>query len=157
MTKVEQEIEESLVRKLRDLKYEYRPDIRDREALEKNFREKFQALNRVTLTDAEFARLLEEIVTSDVYEAAQSLRNWEAFTRDDGTPLNYTLVNIKDWCKNAFEVVNQLRINTDNSYHRYGRHTLDQRHPRRSDRAEGAWDQPAAGDAANRRLQERSR
>jgi len=34
-----------------------------------------------------------------------------SFTRDDGTPLNYTLVNIKDWCKNTFEVVNQLRIN----------------------------------------------
>src|SRR6202035_5183824 len=43
----------------------------------------------------------------------------EAFVRDDGTPLNYTLVNIKDWCKNHFEVVNQLRINTDNSHHRY--------------------------------------
>ena len=42
-----------------------------------------------------------------------------AFTRDDGTPLNYTLVNIKDWCKNTFEVVSQLRINTDYSHHRY--------------------------------------
>jgi type I restriction enzyme R subunit len=29
------------------------------------------------------------------------------------------LVNLKDWCKNDFEVVNQLRINTDNSHHRY--------------------------------------
>ena len=54
-----------------------------------------------------------------MHEAALSLRNREAFTRDDGTPLNYTLVNIKDWCKNDFEVVNQLRINTDNSHHRY--------------------------------------
>ena len=54
-----------------------------------------------------------------MYEAARSLRNREAFIRDDGTPLNYTLVNIKDWCKNHFEVVNQLRINTDNSHHRY--------------------------------------
>ena len=115
----ERELEDELVSKLRNLKYEYRPDIRDREALEKNFREKFEALNRVRLTDAEFQRLLDEIVTPDVYKAAQSLRDWEAFTRDDGTPLNYTLVNIRDWCKNAFEVVNQLRINTDNSYHRY--------------------------------------
>ena len=54
-----------------------------------------------------------------MYEAARFLRNREAFVRDDGTPLNYTLVNIKDWCKNTFEVVNQLRINTDNSHHRY--------------------------------------
>lgn len=34
-------------------------------------------------------------------------------------PLHYTLVNIKDWCKNEFEVINQLRINTSNSHHRY--------------------------------------
>jgi type I restriction enzyme R subunit len=39
--------------------------------------------------------------------------------REDGTPLHYTLVNIKDWCKNDYEVINQLRINTENSYHRY--------------------------------------
>ena len=97
----------------------YRPDIGDRAALEANFRTKFDALNRVTLTDGEFQRLLDEIVKPDVYEAARSLRNREAFTRDDGTPLNYTLVNIKDWCKNDFEVVNQLRINTENSHHRY--------------------------------------
>ncbi len=29
------------------------------------------------------------------------------------------MVNIKDWCKNTFEVINQLRINTDYSHHRY--------------------------------------
>ncbi len=29
------------------------------------------------------------------------------------------LVNLKDWCKNHFEVVHQLRINTDSSHHRY--------------------------------------
>lgn len=119
MNRPERDLEEAFVTKLRDLKYEYRPDIRDRATLEANFREKFEALNRVTLTDGEFQRLLDEIVTPDVFEAARSLRNREAFIRDDGTPLNYTLVNIRDWCKNAFEVVNQLRINTDNSHHRY--------------------------------------
>jgi len=116
----ERELEDSLVTKLeRDLKYKYRRDIRDRASLEKNFREKFETLNRVKLTDGEFQRLLDEIITPDVYEAARYLRNRETFTRDDGTPLNYTLVNIKDWCKNHFEVVNQLRINTDYSHHRY--------------------------------------
>jgi len=115
----EDDIEQAFIGKLQSLKYECRDDIRDRAALEKNFREKFNALNRVTLTDGEFSRLLEEIVTPDVFTAARTLRERNSFTRDDGTPLNYTLVNIKDWCKNTFEVVNQLRINTDYSHHRY--------------------------------------
>lgn len=115
----EQQIELDLIKKLVDLKYTYRPDIRDRAALEKNFREKFEALNRVTLTDGEFTRLLDQMVTRDVFEASSNLREKHNFTRDDSTPLTYTLVNIKDWCKNTFEVVNQLRINTANSHHRY--------------------------------------
>lgn len=115
----ERALEQSLVAKLQDLKYEYRPDIRDRIALEQNFRQRFETLNRVRLTDSEFIRLLDESVTPDVFAASRTLRERNSFTRDDGTPLNYTLVNIKDWCKNTFEVVNQLRINTDNSHHRY--------------------------------------
>ena len=119
MTTPESKLEEHLIEKLLGLKYEYRPDIRDRDTLERNFREKFNTLNHVRLTDSEFRRLLDEIITADVFTAARTLRERNAFTRDDGTPLNYTLVNIKDWCKNTFEVINQLRINTNNSHHRY--------------------------------------
>lgn len=119
MTGAEAQIERDLISKLQDLKYEYRPDIQDRFGLERNFRKKFEELNRVTLSDSEFARLLEKIVTADVFAAAKSLRERDTIERDDGTPLNYTLVNIRDWCKNSFEIVNQLRINTDNSHHRY--------------------------------------
>ena len=115
----EDTIEYGFIGTLQGLKYEYRDDIRDRAALEKNFREKFESLNRVRLTDTEFARLLDEIVTPDVFTAAKTLRSINALTRDDGTPLNYTLVNLKDWCKNHFEVIHQLRINTDYSHHRY--------------------------------------
>jgi type I restriction enzyme R subunit len=115
----EGDIEDAFIEKFRSLKYQYRPDITDRASLERNFREKFEALNRVTLTDAEFARLLDEIVTSDVFTASKTLRSINSFTRDDGTPLNYSLVNLKDWCKNHFEVIHQLRINTDYSHHRY--------------------------------------
>jgi len=47
MTPLERQLEEQLIEKLVSLKYEYRTDIRDRAALEKNFREKFEALIRV--------------------------------------------------------------------------------------------------------------
>lgn len=115
----ESTIEQELIAKLGELKYTLRPDIRDRAALEANFRKHFEALNRVNLTDTEFQRLLEEIVTPDVFTAAHTLRHRNAFTRDDGTPLNYTLVNIGDWCKNTFEVASQFRINNEYSYRQY--------------------------------------
>lgn len=115
----ENTIEQRLIDKLRDLKYTYRPDIRDKITLGHNFRQKFEALNRVSLTDAEFARLSDELITTDVFTAAQALREKGKFNREDGTPLEYMLVNLRDWCKNDFEVINQLRINTDSSYHRY--------------------------------------
>lgn len=119
MTTKEKQIEQRLIEKLTDLKYIYRKDIQDRAALEKNFREKFEALNHVHLTDSEFARLRDEIVTADVFTAAKTLREQNHFEREDGTPLYYTLVNIVDWCKNEFEVINQLCINTENRHHRY--------------------------------------
>ena len=118
MTK-ESQIEENLIKQLTELKYNYRPDITDRKTLEQNFKTKFEALNRVQLTESEFLRLREEIINPDVYAASKLLRERNYFQREDGTPLHYTLVNIKDWCKNDYEVINQLRINTENSNHRY--------------------------------------
>jgi len=118
MTK-EHQIEESLIKQLTELKYIYRPDIVDRKTLEQNFRTKFEALNRVRLSDNEFLRLREDIINPDVFMASKLLRERQYFQREDGTPLHYTLVNNKDWCKNDFEVINQLRINTENSHQRY--------------------------------------
>lgn len=118
MTK-EAQIEDLFIKKLIELKYTYREDIRDKNSLERNFREKFETLNRVKLTENEFERLKVEIITPDVFTASKLLRDRNYFQREDGTPLHYTLVNIKDWCKNDYEVINQLRINTGNSNHRY--------------------------------------
>ncbi len=117
--KNEKQIELSFIEKLKELKYIYREDIKDKASLEGNFRKHFQELNRVRLSDSEFARLKESIITTDVFLAAKILRETNTFKRDDDTPLQYTLVNTNDWCKNEYEVINQLRINTDNSHHRY--------------------------------------
>lgn len=115
----EKQIEDNFINKLVGLKYVYRSDICDRYTLEQNFRGKFERLNRVNLSDSEFNRLLEEITDSDVFASSKRLREINTFIREDGTPLQYTLVNIRDWCKNEYEVINQLRINTKNSFQRY--------------------------------------
>lgn len=118
MTK-EHNIEQNLIEQLKGLKYTHRPDIVDRKTLEQNFKTKFEALNRVRLSDSEFLRLREEIIEPDVFKASKKLREQQFFQREDGTPLHYTLVNNKDWCKNDFEVISQLRMNTENSNQRY--------------------------------------
>lgn len=115
----EKQLEQSLIDQLTGLKYIHRKDIVDRKTLEQNFKAKFEELNRVHLTDSEFLRLREEILNPDVFEASKLLRERQYFQREDGTPLHYTLVNNKDWCKNDFEVINQLRINTENSHQRF--------------------------------------
>lgn len=67
-------IEEELVQKLVELKYTRRIDIKDRASLEQNFRAKFEALNKVNLSNAEFARLRDEIIKPDVFPASKILR-----------------------------------------------------------------------------------
>jgi len=117
--KSERQIESTFIEKLQRMNYTYRNDIRDKASLEANFKEHFEKLNHVKLSDSEFERLKKSIISPDIFSAAKMLREVNEFRRDDKTPLYYTLVNIKDWCKNEFEVINQLRMNTDNSSHRY--------------------------------------
>lgn len=71
----ENKIEQDFIEKLQDLKYIYRQDIRDKESLG----QKFQELNHVNLSDAEFARLQDSIITSDVYGSAKILREKNSF------------------------------------------------------------------------------
>jgi len=119
MIQSEAQLEQQFLEKLQELKYTYRSDIRDLDSLEKNFRQKFERLNFVTLSDDEFRKLLQENITSDVFTASKRLREKQTFTRNDGTTFDYSLVNLRDWCKNDYEVVNQLTINTANSHQRY--------------------------------------
>ena len=115
----ESQIEQHFIRHLEGLGYKYCKDIKNRASLEANFRNKFEALNNVRLTDGEFERLMGNIVSPDVYEASKTLRDKVEVVHDDGTTRFYPLVNLQNWCKNDYEVINQLRINTHSSYHRY--------------------------------------
>ena len=119
MIQSEAQLEQQFIEKLQELKYIYRSDIRDLDALERNFREKFERLNFVSLSDDEFRKLLQENITADVFTASKHLREKQTFVRNDGTTFDYSLVNLRDWCKNEYEVVNQLSINTANSRQRY--------------------------------------
>ena len=80
MTTLEHQLEDRLIEKLRELKYEHRPDIRDQASLEKNFHERFEAPNHVRQTDGEFQRLPDEQITPDVLTASRVDRTINVFT-----------------------------------------------------------------------------
>lgn len=63
MIQSEAQLEQQFLEKLQEMKYTYRSDIRDLDALESNFRQKFERLNFVNLSDDEFRKLLQENVT----------------------------------------------------------------------------------------------
>ena len=59
MIQSEAQLEQQFLDKLKEMGYTYRSDIRDLDSLEKNFREKFERLNFVFLSDDEFRKLLQ--------------------------------------------------------------------------------------------------
>ena len=89
MPTAENQFEEPLIEKRQGLEYKHRPEIRDRDAMEQNFRDKFEAQNRVKLTDAEVQWLLEEIITPVVFKAARILQQ-----RNDKFVAKCTLVRM---------------------------------------------------------------
>ncbi|TPW36859.1 type I restriction endonuclease subunit R [Oecophyllibacter saccharovorans] len=116
---LEAETERALVAQLQENGYIIRRDIHSLEGLEKNFRHHFEKLNlksgEAPLSDGEFKRLLKEIITPDVFSAAEELRERRSFIRDDETTLYYNLANTEKWCANSFEVITQLGLPNSNA------------------------------------------
>ncbi len=78
-----------------------------------------RCFNHVQLTDADAQRVSSTRSFRPMCSPVRSGCAHAIPSAEDGTPLHYQLVNLKDWCKNSFEVVSQLRINTRSSFHRY--------------------------------------
>lgn len=115
----EERIEDALTKKLIELGYTYNEAIKDKNSLNQNFRKHFEQINNVKLTNQEFEKLHNLIVKPDVFEASQILRTRQELERDEGEPIRFNLINTENWCSNIFEVARQVRMNTDNSNHRY--------------------------------------
>jgi len=78
MTTKENQIKQSLITKLKDLKHTYREDICDKATLKQNFRKKFEALNRVHFTDSDTSPNvgLRDKATNPTYENGVTKTRW---------------------------------------------------------------------------------
>ncbi|WP_210145542.1 type I restriction endonuclease subunit R [Staphylococcus sp. GDK8D75P] len=108
-------LEENVVKQLQDLEYE-RVSLRNEAQLKENFRRILNERNAdklegTPISDSEFKRIMIDISDKSVFESAQILRDKYVLERDDETKVYLSLMNIKKWCQNTFQVTNQVSVN----------------------------------------------
>jgi len=107
MTQSEAQLEESLVRRLTGLGYE-QVVIRDGDEMLANLKLQLEKHNKVALSDAEFEKVLNHLDKGNVFERAKTLRDRLQLTRDDGSSLYLEFLNMEEWCRNEYQVTNQI-------------------------------------------------
>lgn len=108
-------LEENVVKQLEDLGHE-RVSLRNEAQLKENFRNILNERNAdklegTPISDSEFKRIMIDISDKSVFESAQILRDKYVLERDDETKVYLSLMNIKKWCQNTFQVTNQVSVN----------------------------------------------
>ena len=110
----ELQLENRMIDQLRKQGYNY-VEINDVKELENNFRTQINLHNKVVLegkdlSDKEFEKLMIKISGKGIFQSAKELRQKQDIIRDDGTVVYLELFNIKDWCKNTFQVTHQTTV-----------------------------------------------
>jgi type I restriction enzyme R subunit len=103
----EAQLEKSLVERLVRLGFES-VVIEDAQSLENNLRSQLELFNNITLTDQEFERILNHLKKGDRFYKAKTLRDYFNLTRDDGTSKHIRFFNMDQWCKNQYQVTQQV-------------------------------------------------
>ena len=113
-TQTEAALEEQLIQALVKIGYQS-VKLPTYESLVDNFRLQVfnhnkERLNHKPLSDAEFKQLRNLIEGKSVFQSAKELRQLQSITRDDGKQAYVQLLNTRDWCKNQFQVANQITV-----------------------------------------------
>ncbi|MCR9234346.1 MAG: HsdR family type I site-specific deoxyribonuclease [bacterium] len=109
LTQSEAQLEENLIQRLAGLGYE-RVMIPDELALIVNLKKQIEKHNQVVLSDDEFAKVLNYLDKGNVFERARTLRDRFHLTRDDGSSLYIRFLNTDHWCRNEYQVANQITM-----------------------------------------------
>lgn len=108
-TQSEQQLEDNLIAQLETLGFEP-VRIDDEAALLVNLRAQLEKHNGVTLSEAEFKQVLNQLAKGNIFEKAKILRDKVDYIRDDGTTGYIELINQIQWCKNEYQVTHQVTM-----------------------------------------------
>lgn len=107
-------LEDKFIKQLQGMGYEF-IKIKNEEELNANFKIQLEKLNKKELngkplTDDEFERILIYLDSGSVFDKADKLRDEYTIKRDNKMSVSIKFLNQKDWCKNIFQVSNQITM-----------------------------------------------
>ena len=105
----EQLLENNLVSQLVKLGYE-KVVIKDEVDLLINLKSQLEKHNKITLSDNDFKQVLNYINKGSIFQRAKKLRDRVPFTNDKGENKTIELINQVHWCKNEFQVTQQVTM-----------------------------------------------
>lgn len=108
-TQPEQILENNLISQLEKLGYAY-VTIRNEQDLVANLKAQLEKHNKCALSDKEFTQVLNFINKGNVFERSRILRDRVPYINDKGEALTVELINQIHWCKNEFQVTNQITM-----------------------------------------------
>lgn len=108
-TQPEQILENNLLAQLIALGYQ-QVAVHDEEQLLANLRTQLEKHNKISLSDPEFAQVLNHLSKGNIYQKAQTLRDRVAYTDANGDTRSLELINKLHWCQNQFQVTTQVKM-----------------------------------------------
>jgi len=103
----EQILEEQLIAQLQKLGYGY-ITLNNEAALLGNLKSQLEKHNQISLSDAEFDKVLNLLNKGSVFEKSKTLRQKQHIIRDNGDNLYFEFLNTEHWCQNQYQVTNQV-------------------------------------------------
>ena len=107
MTQTEAQLETNLITQLGGQGYD-RINIPDEAALLANLKLQLEAHNNTRFSAEEFTRILAHLDQGNVFDRAKTLRDRYNLKRDDDTEKSIQFLNTHEWCRNGFQVTNQI-------------------------------------------------
>jgi len=108
-TQSEQVLENNLIKQLTTLGYD-RVTIKDEADLLTNLKKQIEIHNKVSLSEKEFAKVMNHLDKGNVFEKAHILRDKMRLEKDNGDTVYLEFINQDQWCKNEFQVTNQVTM-----------------------------------------------
>ncbi|ELW9007135.1 type I restriction endonuclease subunit R [Campylobacter upsaliensis] len=119
----EAQLERELIATLQAQGYGYAP-ISDEKSLESNLRTKLEELNSTALSDTEWRRFFAQVLSranASIVEKSVLIQEdyIQPLERDNGSIINFKLIDKADIHKNSLQVINQYEATTPTRSHRY--------------------------------------